>query len=103
MDSTMRPHLAELFGTFVLVFVGTGAMVIDQVTNGFVTHVGVALTFGLAVMALIYALGEVSGAHLNPAGLWVYLMSPALGAVLAVVVCRCVQRPGCCASVVDLP
>ena len=54
-------------GTFALVFCGAGAMTIDEVTKGSVSHVGVALTFGLIVMAMIYALGERSGAHLNPA------------------------------------
>jgi aquaporin Z len=63
----MRALAAELFGTFALVFAGTGAIVINEVHGGAVTHVGVALTFGLVVLALIYALGEVSGAHLNPA------------------------------------
>jgi aquaporin Z len=63
----MRKRAAELFGTFVLVFAGTGAIVINDVSQGAVSHVGVALTFGLVVLALIYALGDVSGAHLNPA------------------------------------
>lgn len=63
----MRKYAAEIFGTFALVFAGTGAVVIDAVTGGGVTHVGVALTFGLVVMAMIYAVGDVSGAHLNPA------------------------------------
>src|SRR5262245_45961567 len=63
----MRKYAAEFFGTFVLVFAGTGAIVIDEVSGGKVTHVGVALTFGLVVLALVYALGENSGAHLNPA------------------------------------
>lgn len=63
----MRCYLSEAVGTFALVFAGTGAMVVDEVTNGQVSHVGVALTFGLVVTALIYALGDVSGAHLNPA------------------------------------
>jgi len=58
---------AEIIGTFALVFAGTGAIVIDQVSHGGVGHVGIALTFGLVVMAMIYALGDVSGAHLNPA------------------------------------
>jgi aquaporin Z len=63
----MRKCLAEILGTFVLVFAGTGAIVVNAVTGGAVTHVGIGLTFGLVVMALIYALGDVSGAHLNPA------------------------------------
>jgi aquaporin NIP len=63
----MRQRLtAEFLGTFALVFAGTGAIVINDLT-GAVTHVGIALTFGLVVLALIYALGEVSGAHFNPA------------------------------------
>jgi aquaporin NIP len=58
---------AEFFGTFALVFAGTGAIVIDNVTGGAVTHTGIALTFGLVVLAMIYSVGDVSGAHLNPA------------------------------------
>lgn len=58
---------AEVFGTFVLVFAGCGALVINSITRWQVTHVGIGLTFGLAVMAMIYAVGSVSGAHLNPA------------------------------------
>ena len=66
---TMRQRcLAEATGTFCLVFAGTGAIVIDSVSGGAaVTHVGVALTFGLIVLAMIFAVGDVSGAHLNPA------------------------------------
>ena len=63
----MRTIIAEAMGTFCLVFAGTGAIVVNDVTGGLITHVGVALTFGLVVLAMIYALGEVSGAHLNPA------------------------------------
>ena len=63
----MRALAAELVGTFALVFAGTGAIVIDDVSGGAVSHVGVALTFGLIVLAMIYAVGDVSGAHLNPA------------------------------------
>ena len=59
--------MAEFIGTYILVFCGTGAVVIDQITHGAVTHVGVSITFGLVVMSLIYALGEISGAHFNPA------------------------------------
>jgi len=63
----MRKYIAELLGTYALVFAGTGAIIIDQETNGSVTHAGIAITFGLIVMSMIYALGNVSGAHLNPA------------------------------------
>jgi aquaporin Z len=63
----MRKLAAELFGTFALVFAGTGAIVINDVSGGAVSHVGIALTFGLVVLAMIYAVGDVSGCHLNPA------------------------------------
>ena len=58
---------AEAIGTFALVFAGTGAVVINDQTGGAITHAGIALTFGLVVLAMIYAIGDVSGAHLNPA------------------------------------
>lgn len=93
----MNRYAAELFATFALVFAGTGAVVIDAVTGGGVSHVGVAATFGLVVMAMIYAVGDVSGAHLNPAvtvGFWVarrlpgrcvapYIVSQLCGALAA--------------------
>lgn len=63
----MRTLVAEAFGTFCLVFAGTGAVVVNDAHGGVVTHVGVALTFGLVVLAMIYTLGDVSGCHLNPA------------------------------------
>lgn len=63
----MNKYLSELLGTFALVFCGTGAIVIDQQSDGAVTHVGIAITFGLIVMAMIYSLGDISGAHMNPA------------------------------------
>ena len=97
MKQAMRRLTAEFFGTFALVFAGTGAIIINEVSGGTVSHVGIALTFGLIVLAMVYALGEVSGCHLNPAvtlgffvarrfnGWWVgpYLASQLLGAILA--------------------
>lgn len=58
---------AEFVGTFGLVFAGTGAIIINSVTDGGVSHVGIGLTFGLIIMVMIYAFGHVSGAHFNPA------------------------------------
>ncbi|MBK9146212.1 MAG: aquaporin [Flavobacteriales bacterium] len=66
MASHTRPLLAELLGTYALVFAGTGAIIVNEQT-GALGHFGVAATFGLIVLAMIYAFGDVSGAHLNPA------------------------------------
>lgn len=62
-----RKYAAEFIGTFGLVFAGTGAIIINDVSGGAVTNVGIGLTFGMIVLAMIYAVGDVSGAHLNPA------------------------------------
>lgn len=93
----MRKYLAEVIGTFALIFCGTGAIVINQETGGVITHAGIAATFGLIVAAMIYTVGDISGAHLNPAvtiAFWVakafplkeiipYLLSQGVGALLA--------------------
>ena len=63
----MKKYISEFIGTFSLIFCGTGAMTVNEVTGGSVTHVGIAITWGLIVMAMIYAFGETSGAHFNPA------------------------------------
>lgn len=63
----MRKYVAEALGTFAIIFCGTGAIIVNQQTAGAVTHVGIAITFGFIVMAMIYTLGSISGAHLNPA------------------------------------
>jgi aquaporin NIP len=63
----MRSYVAELIGTFAVVFCGTGAIIINQQSGGVITHAGVAVTFGLIVMSMIYSLGNISGAHFNPA------------------------------------
>jgi aquaporin NIP len=63
----VKKYVAELIGTFGLVFCGTGAIIINEQTNGSIGHIGIAITFGLIVLSMIYTFGEISGAHLNPA------------------------------------
>ena len=63
----MKKYAAEFFGTFCLVFAGTSAIVVNAATGGAITHAGVALVFGLVVLAMVYTIGDVSGAHINPA------------------------------------
>ena len=67
LNLKMKKYISEFIGTFSMIFCGTGAMTINEVTGGEVTHVGIAITWGLIVMAMIYAFGETSGAHFNPA------------------------------------
>ena len=94
----MKKYIAEFIGTFAMIFCGTGAMTINEVTGGNVTHVGIGITWGLIVMAMIYAFGDISGAHFNPAVTigfafakkfsWrdvpVYILFQILGAFLAI-------------------
>jgi aquaporin NIP len=98
----MKKYISEVIGTFALVFCGTGAIIINQETGGTITHVGVAITFGLIVMAMIYSLGGISGAHLNPAvsiafaiakrfplkELLPYIISQSIGAILASIILK---------------
>ncbi len=100
--SPAQRALAEFTGTFGLVFAGAGAITIDAVSGGAIGHVGIAMTFGLIVMAMIYATGHISGTHINPAvtlAFWavkqfparlvpVYLVSQIAGAGLAALVLR---------------
>ncbi|MCU0532755.1 MAG: aquaporin [Hydrococcus sp. Prado102] len=65
--SCRKEIIAEALGTFVLVFAGTGAVMVNSISEGAVTHLGVSFVFGAVVAALIYALGHISGAHMNPA------------------------------------
>ena len=58
---------AEFVGTFALVFAGAGAIVINAQESNVITHIGIAATFGLVIMVMIYAVGHISGAHFNPA------------------------------------
>jgi len=93
----MRKYLAEFIGTFSLVFCGTGAIIINEHTGGQIGHIGIAITFGLVVTAMIYSFGDISGAHFNPAvtlGFWAakrldkkellpYIAAQVMGAFLA--------------------
>jgi aquaporin NIP len=103
----MKKYYAEALGTFALVFCGTGAIIINQESGGAITHMGIAFTFGLIVMVMIYALGPVSGAHLNPAvtiaftiakrfpanEIFPFILSQTIGAFLASFVLR-IMFPG---------
>ncbi len=63
----LQRYLAEFIGTYMLVFVGTGLIIINSRPGGLVTHLGISIGFGLTVMFVVYAIGHISGAHINPA------------------------------------
>jgi MIP family channel proteins len=89
--------IAEGIGTFILVFAGTGAVMVNQISGGAITHLGISCVFGAVVAALIYTLGHISGAHFNPAvtlAFWssgffprqkvlAYIVAQSLGAIAA--------------------
>jgi MIP family channel proteins len=97
-----RDLFAEAIGTFILVFAGTGAVVVNQISQGAITHVGISIVFGAIVAALIYTLGHISGAHFNPAvtiSFWqggffpgkrvlVYILAQCTGAIAASILLR---------------
>lgn len=100
----MKKYLAEFLGTFILVFCGTGAIIINEVSHGVVSHTGISITFGLTVTIVIYSMGRISGAHINPAvslvfyvkkdlsamALSIYIASQLTGALLASIVLKLV-------------
>ena len=63
----LNPLVSEFIGTFLLVFVATGVIMANELAGGQITHLGIGLSTGLAVSVIIFALGHVSGAHINPA------------------------------------
>lgn len=93
----MKRYIAEAIGAFTLVFAGTGAVIVNDLHAGSITNLGIAITFGLVVLTMIYAIGDISGAHMNPAvtfAFWIakrfpgksvlpYIVSQCIGAILA--------------------
>ena len=69
-----RALVAETIGTFALVFAGAGAIMVDAKTHA-LGHIGVAISFGLVIMAMIYAVGHISGAHFNAAVTFAFALS----------------------------
>lgn len=62
----MKKYIAEFIATFALVFCGTGAIIVNEQSNGILGLIGIALAFGIIVSAMIYIFGNISGAHINP-------------------------------------
>lgn len=102
LTSTYSRELAEFVGTFTLVFAGTGAVMVNDISDGALTHLGISFVFGAVVASLIYALGHISDAHFNPAvtlAFWSsgffrkrqvlpYIAAQTLGAVVASLLLR---------------
>lgn len=77
-----RKLVAEFVGTYALVFCGTGAIIINDISSGSVTHLGIAITFGLIVVTMIFAFGNISGAHINPAVTFGFFIDRKIGSML---------------------
>jgi aquaporin Z len=96
----VREVVAEGVGTFILIFMGTGAIMVNALRDGAVSHLGISLIFGMVVAALIYAVGHISQAHLNPAvtlAFWTSGVFPRQK-VLAYIVAQClgaIAASGC--------
>ena len=63
----MKKYAAEFTGTFALIFLGTGTAIVNEISNGAVTQIGISVVFGLVVMGIICTLSTISGSHVNPA------------------------------------
>lgn len=95
--SITKTFVSEFLGTYALVFFGAGSIVVNDVSLGAVTHLGICLIFGFIVTVVVYALGGLSGAHINPAvtlgfyaaglfdrdAIWHYILAQCLGAISA--------------------
>lgn len=102
MNNLKKKLIAEFTGTFCLVFAGTGAIIINDVIEGSISNIGIALTFGFIVMVIVYIIGDISGAHINPAvtlGFYLsrqfsgsmlvpYILSQCMGALAASLILR---------------
>ncbi len=97
-----REIVAEAIGTFTIVFAGTGAVIVNNISGGAITHLGISFVFGAVVTALIYSIGHLSGAHFNPAvtlAFWTsgffpkrriipYILAQLIGAIAASILLR---------------
>lgn len=86
----LKSSLAEAVGTFILVFIGCGAILVNESSGGVLGHNGIAMTIGLTVMTIIFAIGHVSGAHINPAVTLALLMIRRIN--LSKAVCYCIAQ-----------
>ncbi|NER37649.1 MAG: aquaporin [Oscillatoria sp. SIO1A7] len=107
LSQCWREAIAEFLGTFILIFTGTGAVMVNSITDGAVSHLGICFVFGATVSAVIYSIGHLSGAHINPAvtlAFWVggffpkqrvlpYILAQSLGAIAASATLRLTLGP----------